>query len=365
MQNEQIRAALSAVVHPDTQQDIVTMGLVEDLTVGDDKIQFTLNFPKARDPFLNSIRKAAVNSIETAFPAYAGKVSVTVKEAAPKKTEKPERATSTGAIENIIAVSSAKGGVGKSTVTANLAVALARAGYRVGVMDADIYGPSMPKMFGVEDYVPLAETVDGRELIRPAESHGVKVMSIGFFINPDDALVWRGAMATNALRQLIHQSAWGGLDFLLIDMPPGTGDIQLTIVQELAVTGAVIVSTPQAVALADVVRGIKMYRSEGIDVPVLGLVENMAWFTPAELPDNKYYIFGQEGVKQLAEKEGLPLLGQIPLVQSVRESGDAGTPVSAGESITGLAFSGLAGQVVDAIRQRNRQQPPTQKVEVK
>ena len=365
MQNEQILAALATIVHPDTQKDIVVMGMVEDLTTSDEKIQFTLNFPKARDPFMNSIRKAAVSAVESAFPAYAGNVSVIVKEAAPKKTEKPERATSTGAIKNIIAVSSAKGGVGKSTVTANLAVALARKGHAVGIIDADIYGPSMPKMFGVEDYVPLAEVEDGKELIRPAESHGVKVMSIGFFISPDDALVWRGAMATNALRQLIHQSAWGELDFLLIDMPPGTGDIQLTIVQELAVTGAVIVSTPQAVALADVVRGIKMYRAEGIDVPVLGLVENMAWFTPAELPENKYYIFGKDGVKELAEKEGLPLLGQIPLVQSVRESGDAGTPVAAGETMTGLAFNQLADAVIAETERRNEDMPATQKVQVK
>ena len=365
MQNEQILAALATIVHPDTQKDIVAMGMVEDLNTSGEKIQFTLNFPKARDPFMNSVRKAAISAVESAFPAYAGKVSVLVKEAAPKKAEKPERATSTGAIKNIIAVSSAKGGVGKSTVTANLAVALARKGYAVGIIDADIYGPSMPKMFGVEDYVPLAEVEDEKELIRPAESHGVKVMSIGFFINPEDALVWRGAMATNALRQLIHQSAWGELDFLLIDMPPGTGDIQLTIVQELAVTGAVIVSTPQAVALADVVRGIKMYRAEGIDVPVLGLVENMAWFTPAELPENKYYIFGKDGVKELAEKEGLPLLGQIPLVQSVRESGDAGKPVAAGETMTGLAFSHLADAVVTETERRVKEKPATKKVKVK
>jgi len=365
MQNEQVLAVLSAVVHPDAKKDIVSLGMVEDLNVREDKIQFTLHFAKARDPFINSLRKAAVSAVEQAFPAYAGKVSVLVKEAAPKKTEKPERATSTGGIKNVIAVSSAKGGVGKSTVTANLAVALAQKGYRVGVIDADIYGPSMPKMFGVEGYTPLAETVDGKELILPAQSHGVKVMSIGFFIRPDDALVWRGAMATNALRQLIHQSAWGQLDFLLIDMPPGTGDIQLTIVQELAVTGALIVSTPQPVALADVVRGIKMYRAEGIDVPVLGLVENMAWFTPAELPENKYYIFGKEGVKQLAEKENLPLLGQIPLVQSVRESGDEGTPVAAGDTITGVAFAHLADRVLQQTEQRNQDLPATNRVVVK
>lgn len=364
-QKEDIRRVLAAITHPAEQKDIVSLGLVGEIQTEKDKIRIELNFPKARDPFLNSIRKAVENSVAEAWPEYAGKISVIVREAAPQKAEKPERATSTGGIKNIIAVSSAKGGVGKSTVTANLAVALARKGYGVGVIDADIYGPSMPKMFGVEDYRPLAETVDGKELIAPAEKHGIKLMSIGFFISSDDALIWRGAMATNALRQLIHQSAWGELDFLLIDMPPGTGDIQLTIVQELAVTGAIIVSTPQAVALADVVRGIKMYRTEGIDVPVLGLVENMAWFTPAELPENKYYIFGKDGVKALAEKENIPLLGQIPLVQSVRESGDEGTPVAAGDALTGLAFATLADRVAEETERRNQQQPATHKVEIK
>ncbi|MCD8186041.1 MAG: Mrp/NBP35 family ATP-binding protein [Rikenellaceae bacterium] len=365
MRNEQILAALSAVVHPDARQDIVSLGLVEEVTAREDGIRFTLHFPKARDPFVNSLRKAAVSTLEQAFPEYAGRISVRVKEAAPKVPEKKQRSTSTGKITNVLAVSSAKGGVGKSTVTANLAVALVQKGYRVGVLDADIYGPSMPKMFGLEGYTPLAEEVEGKELILPAESHGVKVNSIGFFIKPDDALVWRGAMATNALRQLIHQTAWGEPDVLLIDMPPGTGDIQLTIIQELAVTGAVIVSTPQPIALADVVRGISMYRAEGIGVPVLGLVENMAWFTPAELPDHKYYIFGREGVKKLAEREQLPLLGQIPLVQSVRESGDEGRPVAAGDTITGLSFADLADRVMQQTEHKNRELPATSKVIVK
>lgn len=365
IQNQEVLDVLAAIVHPEEQKDIVSLGMVEDIKIEAERLQVTLNFPKARDPFMNSIRKTADRLLVESFPVYTGKISILVKEAAPKKPEKPERITSTREIKNVIAVSSAKGGVGKSTVTANLAIALTRKGYRVGVIDADIYGPSMPKMFGVEEHVPLAEEVDGRDLILPAESHGVKVMSIGFFINPNDALVWRGSMATNALRQMIHQTAWGELDFLLIDMPPGTGDVQLTIVQELAVTGAVIVSTPQQVALADVVRRIKMYRTEGIDVPVLGLVENMAWFTPAELPDNKYYIFGKDGVKNLAEKEGLPLLGQIPLVQSVRESGDAGTPVAAGDTLTGMAFGELADRVFAEIDRRNKERPATQRVEIK
>lgn len=366
MQKEELLSILSSVMHPDENKDIVSLGIVEDLTVTADKIQLSLNFPKARDPFMGSLKKAAENAILAAYPAYAGKVSIQLKEAAPKKKEQPQRQSSTGGIKNIIAVSSGKGGVGKSTVTANLAVSLAAKGYKVGIIDADIYGPSMPKMFGVEDYQPIADVEEeGNELIIPAESYGVKIMSVGFFIKRDDALVWRGAMATNALRQLIHQTAWKDLDFLLIDMPPGTGDIHLTIVQELAVTGAVIVSTPQQVALADVVRGIKMFRAEGIDVPVLGLIENMAWFTPAELPSNKYYIFGKEGCKQLAEKEGLPLLGQIPLVQSVCESGDSGRPVADTDSIVGVAFSALADNLVAETRKRIISRPATKKLEVK
>ena len=345
---EDIRRVLSGIVHPAEQKDIVALGLVGEIRTEEEKVRIVLDFPKARDPFLHSIRKAVEAGVAAAFPEYAGKISVMIREAAPKKASAPEPATATGDIRQIIAVSSAKGGVGKSTVTANLAVALARQGYRVGVLDADIYGPSMPKMFGQEEYKPLAEVIDGKELILPAEAFGVKVMSIGFFITPHDALIWRGAMATNALRQLIHQTAWGALDFLLIDMPPGTGDVQLTIVHELKVTGAVIVSTPQAVALADVVRGIRMYAAEGIGVPVLGLVENMAWFTPAELPENKYYIFGKDGVEALAKEENLPLLGKIPLVQSVRESGDSGTPIAAMDTITALAFSELA-EVIENI----------------
>lgn len=341
MSNEELIKVLSKIMHPEAGKDIVSLGMVEDIKISGDGIRFTLNFPKARDPFINSIRRAAESAIVEAYPQYASKISVTVKEAAPKKAEKPEVKTSTGKIKNIIAVSSGKGGVGKSTVTANLAVALAEKGYKTGILDADIYGPSMPKMFGVEDYQPLADkTSDGQELIVPAESHGVKIMSIGFFINSDDALVWRGAMATNALRQLIHQTKWDDLDFLLIDMPPGTGDIHLTIVQELKLTGAIIVTTPQAIALADVVRGIKMFRSEGINVPVLGIVENMSWFTPAELPDSKYYIFGESGGKMLAAGAGVPLLGEIPLIMSIRENGDNGKPQS------NIFYSALADNII-------------------
>ncbi|MCG8375511.1 MAG: Mrp/NBP35 family ATP-binding protein, partial [Chlorobiales bacterium] len=258
------------------------------------------------------------------------------------------------------------GGVGKSTVTSNLAVALAKAGYSVGLLDADIFGPSVPIMFQTEDAKPVLEKIDGKDKIIPVEKYGVKMLSIGYFVNPDDALIWRGAMATNAIRQLINDGNWGELDYLLIDLPPGTSDIHLTIVQTISITGAVIVSTPQNVALADAVKGVSMFQSKNIQVPVLGLVENMAWFTPAELPDNKYYIFGKDGGSKLANKMGIPLLGQIPLVQSIREGGDSGEPAALNEgSVTGLAFAELAQKVVERVEIRNATMPETKIVEMK
>jgi len=245
--------------------------------------------------------------------------------------------------KKIIAVASGKGGVGKSTVAANLATALAKKGCSVGLLDADVYGPSMPKMFGAEDVIPETKNVEGREMIVPVERHGVRLLSIGFFAHPKDALVWRGPKATNAVKQMIHQCDWGELDCLLIDLPPGTGDVHVTVVQELPVTGALVVSTPQEVALADAAKAIGMFRSEHVNVPILGLVENMAWFTPAELPENRYYIFGNGGCKLLAERENIPLLAQIPIVQSVCESGDSGRPAATDEkSVVGRAFAELA-----------------------
>ncbi len=238
----------------------------------------------------------------------------------------PKQTTTTGGIAHVIAIASGKGGVGKSTVTANLAVALRNSGYRVGILDADIYGPSQPKMFGVEDYLPDAVREEGEDRIVPAESMGIELMSIGFFIKPTDALLWRGAMATNALKQLIHQTRWGTLDFLLIDLPPGTGDIHLSIINELKIDTAVIVSTPQQVAVADVVRGIEMFRNEHVDIPVAGIIENMAWFTPEELPDKRYYLFGKGGARRYAEAAGVELLGEIPIVQSIMEGSDEGHP---------------------------------------
>jgi ATP-binding protein involved in chromosome partitioning len=269
-------------------------------------------------------------------------------------------------VKNIIAVSSGKGGVGKSTVAANLAVALAQLGYKVGLLDADIFGPSMPKMFQVEDARPYAETKEGRDLIVPIEKYGVKLLSIGFFVDPDQATLWRGGMASNALKQLIADADWGQLDYFILDTPPGTSDIHLTLVQNLAITGAVIVSTPQQVALADARKGINMYQNEKVDVPILGLVENMAWFTPAELPQNRYYLFGREGTKQLAEAMQVPLLGQIPIVQSICENGDNGTPAAlSSDTATGLAFRALAEEVVRQTDLRNASRPGTTIVELK
>lgn len=289
-----------------------------------------------------------------------GNITVDAKQAARPEPDKllPE-------VKNIIAVSSGKGGVGKSTVAANLAVALALQGHKVGLLDADIFGPSQPKMFNVEEARPYMVEVGGRELIEPAANYGVKLLSIGFFINKEDAVLWRGAMASNALKQLIGDANWGDLDYFLIDLPPGTSDIHLTMVQTLAITGAIVVSTPQEVALADARKGISMFTGEKINVPVLGLVENMSWFTPAELPENKYYLFGKEGGKRLAEELNIPLLGQIPIVQSICEGGDSGKPVALNpDSITGQAFQKLAENVVKQIDYRNEHLDPTKRVVV-
>ena len=255
--------------------------------------------------------------------------------------------------------------MGKSTVSSNLAVALANQGYKVGLLDADIFGPSIPKMFGLEDARPYLEPVDGRELIKPEEKYGVKMLSIGFFVDPNNAVLWRGGMASNALKQLISDANWGDLDFFIVDLPPGTSDIHLTMVQTVAITGAIVVSTPQEVALADARKGISMFTGEKVNVPILGLVENMAWFTPAELPSNKYYLFGKGGCKRLAEEMNVPLLGQIPIVQSICEGGDNGKPVACDPyTVTGQAFAELAKMVVQQVEKRNKELPETKKVNV-
>ena len=282
-----------------------------------------------------------------------------------RQAERPEPEKLLPGVKNIIAVSSGKGGVGKSTVSANLAVALAAQGYEVGLLDADVFGPSMPKMFSVESEQIYAHIVEGRQLLIPALKYGVKLLSVGFFVNPQTATLWRGSMASNTLRQLIADADWGELDYLIIDTPPGTSDIHLTLLQTLAITGAVIVSTPQQVALADARKGIDMYRNEKVNVPILGLVENMAWFTPAELPNNRYYIFGREGATRLAEELNVPVLAQIPIVQSICDGGDNGEPVALRtETLTGQAFAHLAGAVLEATERRNRELDPTKIVEV-
>jgi len=360
---ENIITALKQVVYPEKGKDIVSLNMVEDLEVKGKKISFTLHFDNPNDPFVSAIRKACVSAIQKYVDKKAeikGNISIKSDEVMKKNEMKvlPK-------IKNIIAVASGKGGVGKSTVATNLAIALSKSGAAVGLIDADIYGPSIPKMFNVEGQRPMVNKIDDVDIIEPIENYGIKLLSIGFFINPDDALVWRGPMATNALKQLLLQSNWGELDYLLVDLPPGTSDVHLTLVQEVSVTGAIIVSTPQEVALADAIKGIAMFMGDKINVPVLGLVENMSWFTPEELPDNKYYIFGKDGCKKLAEKKNIFLLGQIPIVQSICEGGDAGKPSVLNEdSIVGKAFLEMADQVADQVAKRNATLDPTKKVEI-
>ena len=310
--------------------------------------------------------KSTVKAAEAAIHYHVSKdIEVTI-ETEFKSAPRPEVGKLLPQVKNIIAVSSGKGGVGKSTVSANLAIALARLGYKVGLLDTDIFGPSMPKMFGVEDVRPYAVDKEGRQLIAPVEKYGVKLLSIGFFVNPDTATLWRGGMATSALKQLIADADWGELDYFILDTPPGTSDIHLTLLQTLAITGAVIVSTPQKVALADAKKGIDMYENDKVNVPILGLVENMAYFTPAELPENKYYIFGKDGARNLAKEKNIPLLAQIPIVQSICESGDNGEPAATKvDTVMGQAFLGLAQAVVTVVNRRNKEQAPTQIVDVK
>lgn len=357
-----ITEALSTVRYPGTGKNLVEAGMVEDdIRIDGDSVSFTLIFDKPTDPFMKSMVKAAETAIHTFI---SPEVKVTVKTAS-RRPAAPAPAPVLPGVKNIIGVSSGKGGVGKSTVAANLAVSLARLGYKVGLLDADIFGPSVPKMFGIEDEQLYVHEVDGATRIIPIERYGVKILSIGFLVDKDKAVMWRGSMASNALKQLITEADWGELDYFLIDMPPGTSDIHLTLVQTLAMTGIVVVTTPQEVALADARKGIAMFMDEKINVPVLGLVENMAWFTPAQHPDEQYFIFGKEGGVRLAEKLGVALLARIPLVASIVDSGDSGEPIAMSDSITGQAFNLLAESVVEAVDRRNASMPATRKVEVK
>lgn len=361
IQKEQLLEALKKIRHPETKEDIVSSNLVHDIQYREGELWIGLKFSRANDPFIQSIKKACLRSVNSTFGEDSLKqehIQVLVPEPPPKRKILPD-------VRNIVAVASGKGGVGKSTVASNLAVALAQSGSKVGLIDADVYGPSIPKMFGVEAERPSGRSEEGVEWIVPIEKYGVKLLSVGFFVKPEDAAIWRGPMATSALKQLITQGDWGELDYLLIDLPPGTGDVHLTMVQEVPVSGVVIVSTPQEVALADVIKGINMFTGDKINVPVLGIVENMSWFTPEELPENKYYIFGKEGCKNLAKKMGIELLGQIPIVQGIRESGDAGKPVALnGGNPSGNAFKLLAKAVEKAVNTRNKELEPTRKVEI-
>ena len=361
---DQIVNALKTVLDPDLHKDVVSLGMIEDIEISDKKVNFKLVLTTPACPMKEKMKSDCIKAIQSRVDPYA---EVTVELSSRTTTRRKNDDTMLKGVKNIIAVVSGKGGVGKSTVSANLAVALSQLGAKVGLLDADIYGPSVPIMFDLVDAHPKAREEDGRTILEPIEKYGIKLLSIGFFVDPNKALVWRGPMASNYLTQMLTGGDWGELDYLVIDMPPGTGDIHLTLVQTVPVTGAAIVTTPQDVALADARKAYNMFTTDNIKVPVLGLVENMAWFTPAELPDNKYYIFGKEGGKRFAEEIGVPLLGQIPLVQSICESGDSGSPVATMDesSPVALAFRSLAESIAQQIAIRNATIEPTQVVEIK
>lgn len=366
---QQVKEVLARINHPGSGSDIISLSMVEDISVNNGKISFSLNTGNRKDPFARSVKRACEQALKKAFGEPVVVEIGIVAETPAKQGNGPASGNKTvqvlPGVKNLIAIASGKGGVGKSTVAVNLAVALAAKGLRVGLIDADIYGPSVPRMMGALDARPRIREENGRQIIIPAEKFGVRFLSIGLFVPAEDALVWRGPMATGAFKQLINDADWGELDYLLFDLPPGTSDIHLTLVQEVAVTGAVIVSTPQEVALADVTKGVAMFRSEAIGVPVLGIVENMAWFTPAELPGNRYYIFGMDGCKELAKKMNLPVLAEIPIVQGISEGGDHGTPAALGDDITAGAFKALAERLEGEVEKRNRTMAPTRRVEIK
>lgn len=358
---KQLSDALRLVKFPGTDTDIMSLDMVSNIKIEGKKIGFDLIFQKSDDPNIVTLKKACVSAI-LKFVDKDAEIKGNIKVKAVHMVDEPKILPK---VKNIIAIASGKGGVGKSTVASNLAVALAKAGAKVGLIDADIYGPSVPKMFGAEAARPNLIKIGDKDMIEPHEKFGVKMLSIGFFVDPAQATVWRGPMASNALKQMIEEGNWGELDFVLIDLPPGTSDIHLTLVQTVPVTGAIVVSTPQDVALADAIKGINMFEGAGVNVPVMGLIENMAWFTPAELPENKYYIFGKDGCKKLAEEKGLDLLGQIPIVQSIREGGDSGTPAAVNEnSATGIAFADLASKLMTVVDKRNADKDPTETVKI-
>ena len=366
LKKSDILEALKSITVPGEAENMVDSGAVKNVVTFADEVIVDITIS---NPSLQAKKRTEVDILKTIHEKVYEKAKITVN----VKVDAPAKPSNTNTIKgkpipgitNVVAVASGKGGVGKSTITANLAVSLAKSGFKVGILDADIYGPSIPIMFDVADEKPLAVNIEGKSKMQPVENHGVKVLSIGFFTRPDQAVIWRGPMASKALNQMIFDAAWGELDFLLVDLPPGTGDIHLSIMQSLPVTGAVVVSTPQTVALADARKGVAMFQQESIQVPVLGIVENMSYFTPEELPDNKYYIFGRSGARNLAEDLNVPLLGEIPLVQSIREAGDVGRP-AAMQSGTVLesAFNELMKNTVSELVERNKNLPPTEAIKI-
>ncbi len=366
LDKKEVLKALEKITVPGEGQNMVESGAVKNIQIFGDEIEVDVTIS---NPSLQARKKTEVEILKIIHSEVYEKAKIKVNLKVEAATAKPKSNEIKGkpipGIKNIIAVASGKGGVGKSTVTANLAVTLAKMGFKVGLLDADIYGPSMPIMFDVANEKPLAITVDGKSKMKPVESYHVKLLSIGFFTQPNQAVIWRGPMASKALNQMIFDAHWGELDFMLLDLPPGTGDIHLSIMQAMPVTGAVIVSTPQEVALADAKKGVAMFQQDSINVPVLGIVENMAYFTPEELPENKYYIFGKEGAKHLAEDLKVPFLGEIPLVQSIREAGDVGRP-AAMQTATPIetAFEDLTKNVVQEVVKRNKDIAPTEAIKI-
>jgi ATP-binding protein involved in chromosome partitioning len=359
---EAILSALANVIEPDLKKDVVTLNLVKDIVIEDKKIRFSLELSS---PVMHNKKRMEEAVLFQLKRALGEDIELEINFKGIEKKGDPSLRKILPGVKNIIAVASGKGGVGKSTVTANLAVGLAKKGYKVGLIDADVYGPSMPTMFDLNEQKPYSVAMNGKDYIEPIEAYGVKLLSIGFFVSKDEAVIWRGSMATKAINQLLSDAWWGDLDYMLIDLPPGTGDIHLTFVQTIPITGAVIITTPQEVALADARKGVSMFKQDNIKVPVLGIVENMAFFTPEELPDNKYYIFGKDGGKDLAEDLGVRLLSQIPLVQSIRESGDAGRPAILQEdTVSSKAFEELVNNVESEVNKRNVLLPPTEIVRI-
>lgn len=362
MTKEKVLEALSNVQEPDLGKDLVTLNMVKDIEIEGNKVSFTVVLTTPACPMKDMIGNACIHAVKLLVNKEA---EVKVNFTSNTSTKRVDTGAVLPQVKNIIAVVSGKGGVGKSTVSANLALALAKGGAKVGLMDADIYGPSVPMMFGVRGERPMMMEVDGKGMIVPLEKYGIKLLSIGLLVDEKNAVVWRGPMASSAIRQFVTEVYWGELDYLVVDMPPGTGDIHLTLMQTVPVTGVVIVTTPQDVALADAKKGIAMFGQAQISVPIVGLVENMSYFTPAELPDNKYYIFGKDGGKRLADEYDIPFLGQIPLVQSIREGGDKGVPIMLSEdAVTRKAFEDFAGLAARSIAMRNANMGATKVIEV-